>query len=105
MAYSSVNDKMRNMTRPEAMAQLGLVIKCIIYTMELHTHHGLTFKFTKLDVKDGFCPMAVTNKDACNFCYVIPSFQPQQSLNEVELVVPNSLQMGWCEIPTFFCSG
>ena len=52
--YSSVNDKTRKMARPKAMAQLGLVIKRIIYTMALHRHHGLPFKCTKLDVKDGF---------------------------------------------------
>ena len=105
MTYSSVNDKTRKMARPEAMAQLGLVITPIIYTMALHRHHGLPFKFMKLDVKDGFWQMAVTNENAWNFCYILPSLQPQQSLNEVELVVPSSLQMGWCESPPFFCSG
>ena len=74
--YSSVNDKTRKMARPKAMAQLGLVIKRIIYTMALHRHHGLPFKCTKLDVKDGFWRMAVTDEDAWKFCYVIPSLQP-----------------------------
>ena len=66
------------MARPEATAQLGLVIKRIIYTMVLHIHHGLPFKFIKLDVKDRFWRMAVTNEDAWNFYYVLPSLQPQQ---------------------------
>ena len=61
------------MARAEAMAQLGLVIKRIIYTIALHRHHGLPFKFTNLDVKDGFWRMEVTNKDAWNFLYVLPS--------------------------------
>ena len=87
------------------MEQLGLVIKRIIYMMALHRHHGLPFKFTKLDFKDGFWRMAVTNEDAWNFCYVLLSLQPQQSLNEVELVVPNSFHMVWCESPPFLCSG
>ena len=104
VTYSSVNDKTRKIARPEAMAQLGLVIKRIIYTMALHRHHSPPFKFTKLDVKDGFWRMAVTNKDAWNFFYVLPSLQPQKSLNEGELVVPNSLQMESCESPPFFCS-
>ena len=79
--YSSVNDKTQKTARPKAMAQLGLVIKRVMYKMELHIHHGLPFKFTKLDVKDGFWRMAVTNEDAWNFCYVLSSLQPQQSLN------------------------
>ena len=26
-------------------------------------------------------------------------------MDNIEIVVPNSLQMGWCESPPFFCSG
>ena len=33
--------------------------------------------------------------DAWNFCYAIPNQDPN---------VPNSLQMGWCESPPFFCA-
>ena len=65
--FSSVNEKTRKMDRPEAMTQLGQVVKIIIYLMALHRHFGLPFKFTKLDVKDGFWRMAVANKDSWNF--------------------------------------
>ena len=104
VTYSSVNDKTRKMSRPESMAQLDLFIKRIIYTMALHWHHGLPFKFTKLDIKDRFLRMELTNKDAWNFCYVLSSLQPKQALNEVDMVVPNSLQMRWWESPPFFYS-
>ena len=72
---SSVNKKTRKMARPKAMAQLGKVLKRIIYLMSLHRHHGLSFKFTKLYVKVGFWRMAVANEDAWSFCYVLPSLK------------------------------
>ena len=62
-----VNDKTKNMARPEAMAQLGLVLKRMIHTMAKYCHHGLPIKFAKLDVKDGFWRMVVSNEDAMNF--------------------------------------
>ena len=99
---SSVNKKTRKMARPEAMAQLGQVVKIIIYLMALHRHHGLSFKFSKLDIKDGFWGMAVSNKDAWKFCYVLPSLKDCESMDDIELVVTNSLQMGRYESPPLF---
>ena len=49
--------------------------------------------------------MAVPDEDAWNFCYMLPSLQPKISLDDVEILVPNSLQIGWCESPPFFCLG
>ena len=37
---SCVNKKTHKMAFPEAMAQLGQVVKIIIYLMELHRHHA-----------------------------------------------------------------
>ena len=51
---ASVNDKTKNMARPEAMAQLGLVLNWMIHTMAKYRHHALPIKFAKLDLKDGF---------------------------------------------------
>ena len=93
------------MARPEAMAQLGQVVKKIMYLMALNRHHGLPFKFTKLDVKDGSWRMAVDNEDPWNFCYVLPSLKYCNLLDDIDLFVPNSPQMGWCESPPLFCSG
>ena len=47
--------------------------------------------------------MAVSDENAWHFCYVLPSLHPTP-LEEIEIVVPNSLQMGWCESPPFFCA-
>ena len=66
--FYSVNEKTRKMARPEAMAQLGQVVKRIIYLMALHRHNGVPFKLTKINIKDGFWRMAVANEDGWNFC-------------------------------------
>ena len=87
------------------MVQLGQVLKWIIYHMAVHRANGTPFNFTKLDVKDGFWKMEVEDEDAWNLCYLLPSLQTTISLDDVEIVVPNSLQMGWCKSPPSFYLG
>jgi hypothetical protein len=101
--YSSVNEETTKLAKPEAMVQLGLSLKRIIHCMAKNSTKP--FKFAKLDIKDGFWRMAVSNENAWNFCYVLPTLRKLESDDDIELVVPNSLQMGWCESPPFFCSG
>ena len=60
------------------------------------------FLFSKPDIKDELWRMAVSNDDAWNFCYVNPSLTLLTSMDDIEIVVPNSLQMGWCESSPFF---
>ena len=48
--------------------------------------------------------MAVSNDDTSNFCYVLPQSDPGATLEETLIGVPNFIQMGWCESPTFFCA-
>ena len=48
--------------------------------------------------------MVVGDDDAWNFCYAIPNQDPTASKDDIRIVVPNSLQMGWCESPPFFCA-
>ena len=61
--------------------------------------------FAKLDIKeDGFWRMIVGDDDAWDFCYAIPNEDPNASRDDIIIVVPNSLQMGWCESPPFFCA-
>ena len=55
-----VNEKIKNLARPENMDQLGLVLKRMIHTMAKYFHHGLKIKFAKLDAKNGFWRMAVS---------------------------------------------
>ena len=61
--------------------------------MEAQWHKGRAFYFTKLDIKDGFWHLVVSNEDAWNFTYVLPSNEPNGNLNNIEIVVPNSLQI------------
>jgi hypothetical protein len=45
--------------------------------------------------------MTVNTEDAWNFCYSLP-VKPGTPLDEIQIVIPHSLQMGWCESPPFF---
>jgi hypothetical protein len=103
--YQSVNETTRKLAKPEAMVQLGYCIQRIIHTMEKHHHQSHPFMFCKLDIKDGFWRLVVNEKDAWNFCYVLPHKTKQKTdLDDTLIVVPHSLQMGWCESPPFFCA-
>ena len=93
------------MAKPESIVQLGLALKRIIHVMVAHRGHGRPFKFAKVDVKDDFWQMAVANDDAWNFSYVLPSIKENTSIDDIKILVPNSLQMGWCKRPPFFCLG
>ena len=86
------------------MAQLGKVLKRIVAQLADGAEHDTEFLFAKLDIKDGFWRLAVSNDDAWNFCYVLPTVQKPGNMDEVEIVVPNALQMGWCESPPLFCA-
>ena len=105
--YTSVNETTSKKAKPESMTQLGLTIKRIVATMAKNYDKTTPFKFSKIDIKDGFWRMAVNNENAWNFCYVLPPITKTKIINldEIEIVVPNSLQMGWCESPPFFCAG
>ena len=64
-----------------------------------------SFYFAKLDVKDGFWRMVVAEEYTWNFAYILPlADNSLLDLHNTELVVPDALQMGWCESPPFFCT-
>ena len=48
--------------------------------------------------------MAVSDTDACNFWYVLIQANKEKNIDNVEVVVPNCLQMRWCKSPPFFCA-
>lgn len=88
------------------MAQLGQVIKRLVSKFATNMQNGGSlFLFSKLDIKDSFWRMAVGDDKAWNFCYVLSSLTPVENLDDIKIVVPNSLQMGWSKSPSFFCSG
>jgi len=96
----SINLATHKQANQASMHQLGKVLQCLIPTMAAASpDHGPIF-FAKWDIKDGFWRMMVSHKDAWNFCYMLPTAQG----NPIQIVVPTSLQMGWCKSPPFFCS-
>ena len=60
---------------------------------------GVPILFSKIYLKDGYCRMIVNEKDY--FAYVLPM---ESANDDVYLVKPYSLQMGWSKSPTFFCA-
>ena len=54
----------------------------------------------KWDIKDGFWRLDCEAGEEWNFAYVLPS---SVASNDIMLVVPTSLQMGWIESPPYFC--
>jgi hypothetical protein len=105
LEFPSVNETTTRLALPQAMAQLGNCLKRLTAHMADNHNKNLPFMFCKLDIKDGFWRMRVSNDDAWNFAYVLPSLYKDIEEDEIELVIPNSLQMGWCESPPFFCAG
>lgn len=86
----SVNSATTKLAPQQTMGKLGSVVKRIVTTMADHFDPTKPFVFTKLDIKDRFWQMAVSDSDAWNFCYALPS-KPQQTLEDTLIVVPNSL--------------
>ena len=83
----------------KAMAQLGSVLKRIIFEMGRNYDLKKPFMYSKADIKDRFWRLMVNKENAWHFCYVLPPLQGKVPLDEVEIVVPHALQMGWCESP------
>ena len=100
----SVNKTTNKLAPQKAMAGLGKALHRIIQTLADNYDITLPFKFAKCDIKDGFWRMIVSEEDSWNFCYTIPPPSKQTPLDDIEIVVPTSLQMGWCESPPFFCA-
>jgi len=86
------------------MAQLGSVLKRIIATVADGQRKNKNIFFSKLDIKDGFWRMVVSAADAWNFYYIISNTNTNASIEQTNIMVPNSLQMGWCELPPLFCA-
>ena len=100
----SVNSTTKEQAPRQSMSQLGKVLKRIVAQLADGAENDTKFLFAKLDIKDGFWRLAVSNDDAWNFCYVLPTVQKPGNMDEVEIVVPKALQMGWCESPPLFCA-
>ena len=97
-----VNDASNKSLAPQhSMYELGNVIPRIIWNMAKAPNTGVPILFSKIDLKDGYWRMVVNEADTWNFAYVLPSLNPG---DDIELVIPDALQMGWSESPPFFCA-
>ena len=54
------------------MIQLGQCIQQLISTLENNYDKDTPFKFAKIDIKDGFWRLVVSDTYAWYFCYVLP---------------------------------
>eukprot|EP00957_Ditylum_brightwellii_P054251 4108551-Ditylum_brightwellii.AAC.1 len=88
----SVNDTTNKQAQEKAMYQLGSSLKRLVVTMA--DASNAPFAFAKLDIKDRFWCLVVHSDDAWNFCYVLLQ-APDVPEDDILLVVPTALQMGW----------
>ena len=101
----SVNDTTIPQAPTEAMGQLRSCFRHLVATMANNYSSQHPFRFANLDVKDRVWCMVVSPANAWNFCYVLPSVNGKRTpLEDSKLIVPDALQMGWCESPPFFCT-
>ena len=87
-----------------SMDQLGAVLHRCIYAVATRPDEDGPILFCKLDIKDGYWRMCVPESEEEQFCYVLPKTPEAPPDEEIMLVVPAALQMGWTSSPAFFCA-
>jgi hypothetical protein len=93
------------MTQREKNAPKGAIDKigdCLSQIINAFAETDDTAKIfmAKWDIKDGFWRLDCTEGEEYNFAYVLP--QPKEE--QIRIVIPTSLQMGWVESPPYFCA-
>jgi hypothetical protein len=83
--YKSVNETTNKQASQESMAQLGSALKRIIAQVADNQHAQKPVLFAKLDIKDGFWRLVVSDDDAWNFCYCLPNEDPNAQLDETKM--------------------
>lgn len=101
----SVNSATTQTVPQHSINQLGRIIQRVVALMAAASTYSPPFLFSKLDIKDSFWWMQVGEEDNWIFSYILPPAEPNGdvSLENVEIVVPWALQIGWIEIQHFFC--
>ena len=101
---TAVNDLTNEAAAPlNSMNNLGNTLGRVIYAVATQPTDQGPILFCKLDIKDGFWRMCVPTDAEEQFCYVLPQI-PGASPEEIMIVVPAALQMGWKSSPPFFCA-
>lgn len=99
-AVPSVNSTSVKTAPKGAIDQIGHVLPRIIHAFATAEDSDKIF-MAKWDIKDGFWRLDCEQGEEWNFAYVQPS---SFGTDEVCLVIPTSLQMGWIESPPYFCA-
>jgi hypothetical protein len=95
----SVNAASEKTAPHGAIDQLGHSLSRVIHAFASTRPDKKVF-MAKWDIKDGFWRLDCVEGEEWNFAYVLPSLEN----GDPQLVVPNSLQMGWIESPPYFCA-
>ncbi len=98
-AIPSVNSTTTKSAPRGAIDQIGHVLPRIIHAFATAEEDAKIF-MAKWDIKDGFWCLDCETGEEWNFAYVLPS---TFGTEDVALVIPTSLQMGWIESPPYFC--
>ena len=93
-----------NQVPDEPMVQLGKCFQRLITILADKYDPVQPFLFLKLDIKDGFWRLAVSNEYDWNFCYALPQTTPVTNIYDTLVVVTYCLQMVWFESPHLFCA-
>ena len=96
----SVNSTTTKTAPKGAIDQIGHVLPRIIHAFASVDADAKIF-MAKWDIKDGFWRLDCEQGEEWNFAYVLPS---SFGTEDVKLVIPTSLQMGWIESPPYFCA-
>ena len=106
VSLPSVNSTTNKLAIQESMGQLGKVLPRMIYQLANAPEEDGPLLYAKFDIKDGYWRMKVSAENAWHFCYIMLPLDPaaDNDIDELEIVVPSSLQMGWSESPPYFCT-
>ncbi len=95
----SVNSTTIKTALKGAIDQLGHSLQRIIHAFAVADENAKIF-MAKWDIKDGFWRLDCRKGEEWTFAYVLPSSHG----SDPTLVIPTSLQLGWIESPTYFCT-
>lgn len=93
-----VNATSKELAPEKSLDQLG---KCMPRTLQYLADVPLDhlIYFLKYDILGGYWRMMVKPGEEYNFTYVLPQEEGKPTM----LVIPLAIQMGWKELPAFFC--
>lgn len=98
----SVNESTDEPDAPlHSMNELGWVLPRLIHAMATLSTDDGPLLMCKVDLKDGFWRMVVPTEEEENFAYVLPTANDG---DEIMIVIPCALQMGWKLSPPYFCA-